>query len=168
MYFHSFNVGYIDIPNTTTLNIYTVGCPHNCIGCHAADLQDFNHKERQLLTADLILEKLNNANGFYDGICWLGGDPLFQFDEFVKINQELKMTKPEICISCYTGYEYNKLPIDKQLDLILCIDILIDGKWNGKMLHEEGCNQKIWINKNNTLKEITYLEFKNKEYLKEK
>ena len=59
MYFHSFNVGYIDIPNTTTLNIYTVGCPHNCIGCHAADLQDFNHKERQLLTADLILEKLN-------------------------------------------------------------------------------------------------------------
>jgi len=168
MYFHSFNVGYIDIPNTTTLNIYTVGCPHNCIGCHAADLQDFNHKERQLLTTDLILEKLNNANGFYDGICWLGGDPLFQFDEFVKINQELKMTKPEIYISCYTGYEYNKLPIDKQLDLILCVDILIDGKWNGKMLHEEGCNQKIWINKNNTLKEITYLEFKNKEYLKEK
>lgn len=36
------------------------------------------------------------------------------------------------------------------------------------MLHEEGCNQKIWVNKNNTLKEITYLEFKNKEYLKEK
>ena len=102
MYFHSFNVGYIDIPNTTTLNIYTVGCPHNCIGCHAADLQDFNHKERQLLTTDLILEKLNNANGFYDGICWLGGDPLFQFDEFIKINQELKMSKPKIFISCYT------------------------------------------------------------------
>ena len=72
LYFHSFNVGYIDIPNKTTLNIYTVGCPHKCPGCQAPDLQDINHKDRKVLTPDLIIEKLEACKGFYQGICWLG------------------------------------------------------------------------------------------------
>jgi anaerobic ribonucleoside-triphosphate reductase activating protein len=165
MYFHSFNVGYIDIPNTITLNIYTVGCVHNCPGCHSTDLQNFNHSERKELTADLILEKLNNANGFYEGVCWLGGDPLFQFEEFIKINQELKRVCPNILITCFTGYEYTQMSEEQQNKLCSCVDVLVDGKWQGKMLHEDGCNQKIWVNKNNVLEEISYLEFKNKEYL---
>lgn len=58
MYFHSFNVGFIDIPNLTTLNIYTVGCEHNCPGCHSKDLQNINHAERKELTTEMIIEKL--------------------------------------------------------------------------------------------------------------
>jgi anaerobic ribonucleoside-triphosphate reductase activating protein len=102
MYFHSFNIGYIDIPNMTTLNIYTVGCPHKCYGCHAADLQDINHIERKELTSKLIIEKLTACKDYYQGICWLGGDPLFQFDEFIKLNQELKLYDKNLIITAYT------------------------------------------------------------------
>jgi hypothetical protein len=33
------------------------------------------------------------------------------------------------------------------------------------MLHEEGCNQRIWFNNKKEFKKITYNEFKTKEYL---
>lgn len=102
MYFHSFNIGYIDIPNTVTLNIYTVGCPHHCVGCHSVDLQDINHKDRQILTASLINEKLQTGKGYFQGICWLGGDPLYQFDDFIQINQELKHFNNDLLITAFT------------------------------------------------------------------
>lgn len=131
MYFHSFNIGFIDIPNLTTLNIYTVGCEHKCIGCQAPDLQDINHPERKELTIDLILDKINNAHGFIKGICWLGGDPLLQFGDFIKINQYLK-ENTDLVLAVYTGYEYLNLTKEQQEALLSCIDILIDGPWRRK------------------------------------
>lgn len=161
MYFDSFAIGYIDIPNKTTLNIYTVGCIHNCPGCHTPELQNFEYKNRKLLTVEMIEEKLNSAEGFFQGICWLGGDPLYQFDEFIKINQMLKMNNPNLLITAYTGYEYEKFPIDKQLDLISCVDILIDGPWKGIPITDIKTNQKVWINKNNTFVQTSFNELKN-------
>jgi pyruvate-formate lyase-activating enzyme len=156
MYFHSFNVGYIDIPNKITLNIYTVGCEHCCRGCHAEDLQNINHSERKELTSELILSKLNGD--FYQGICWLGGDALYQYDEFIKINHELKLAKPDLKIYCFTGYEFEKMSLDKQLDLISCVDILIDGPWKGIPVTDKNSNQKIYIKEKNTYKNITWQE----------
>jgi anaerobic ribonucleoside-triphosphate reductase activating protein len=128
MFFHSFNIGFIDIPGTTTLNIYTVGCPHKCKGCHTQDLQNFEHLERKFLTVDLISEKLENGSGFYQGICWLGGDPLFQFDEFIRINKELKLKYPNLLLTCFTGYKLDELSIEQQKQLNEYIDILVDRK----------------------------------------
>jgi pyruvate-formate lyase-activating enzyme len=71
-------------------------------GCHAPDLQNFNHPARLVLTTDLILEKLNTCKDFYQGICWLGGDPLYQFEEFIQINQELKLHNPKLLITAFT------------------------------------------------------------------
>lgn len=165
MYYHSFNVGFIDIPNVTTLNIYTVGCIHNCSGCHSKDLQDINHKERKILTSDLIIEKLKSNTDFYKGICWLGGDPLYQFDEFININRELKLNyNKELLITAFTGYEFEKMELDKQLDLISYVDILIDGPWTGKVLSDPETNQKIWVKRNDTFELITYNELENKTY----
>lgn len=70
MYIHSLDIGYIDIPNHITLNIFTVGCEHHCKGCHTPDLQNFNHPDRKEVTAIEINNKL--GHDFYDGICWLG------------------------------------------------------------------------------------------------
>jgi anaerobic ribonucleoside-triphosphate reductase activating protein len=164
MYFNSFAIGYIDIPNKTTLNIYTVGCPHNCPGCHTPDLQNFNHPKRLKLTVNEIEKKLYTITDFFQGVCWLGGDPLYQFDEFININQMLKMNNPNLLIAVYTGYEFEKMPIDKQLDLISCVDILIDGKWNGIPITDKNTNEKVWIKKNNTLIQISYENLKNNNY----
>lgn len=158
MRFHSFNIGYIDIPAHTMLNIYTVGCEHNCPGCHAKDLQDINNPEAKKLTSKLILEKLNACAGFYNGVCWLGGDPLYQFDEFIRINKELK--KHNIFITAYTGYELQKLNQEQYNQLVSCVDILIDGLWKGKQISDPETNQKIWLNKDNKFNEITYEELK--------
>lgn len=164
MYFHSFNIGYIDIPNTITLNIYTVGCPHKCNGCHASDLQDINHKDRQILTSELIHSKLVNCKEFYQGICWLGGDPLYQFEDFIKINQQLKYFNKDLLITCFTGYTYLDFNIEKQFDLLSCVDILIDGPWQGKVLSDPETNQKIWINNKIEFNQINYNDLKNKNY----
>ena len=56
------------------------------------------------------------------------------------------------------------MPLDRQLDLIGCVDILIDGPWEGKTISEEGTNQTIWIKRNNTYKKISYNELKNRKY----
>lgn len=168
MYFHSFNIGYIDIPNCKTLNIYTVGCPHHCNGCHAKDLQDINNKERQILSFNLIknkldngLDKINNKN-FFQGICWLGGDPLYQWDDFIKINTELKNSiYKNLYNIVYTGYLYLDLPLNKQNELINCIDIIIDGPWKGITIDKPNCNQKIWFKKENKFIEVNYKYLEN-------
>jgi anaerobic ribonucleoside-triphosphate reductase activating protein len=84
------------------LNIYTIGCPHQCKGCHAPDLQNFNHPARLTLTTELIKEKLESCKDFYQGICWLGGDPLYQYEDFIKINQQLKEEFPNLLITAFT------------------------------------------------------------------
>jgi len=56
------------------------------------------------------------------------------------------------------------MPIEKQLDLISYVDILIDGPWKGITIDKPETNQKIWIKRNNTFERITYEELKNKKY----
>lgn len=159
MYIHSYNIGFIDIPNLTTLNIYTVGCPHKCDGCQAYDLQDINHKQRKELNIDEIISYIHDALGFIKGICWLGGDPLYQFDEFIKISKELK-EKTNLIISCYTGYTLDDFSEEQKQQLLSVVDVLIDGKWQGIPVTEEKSNQKIYINKDNKFVNITYNELK--------
>lgn len=146
------------------MNIYTVGCPHHCNGCHSPELQDINHKNRQLLTVELISEKLHTGKGFFQGICWLGGDPLYQFDDFIQINQDLKQFNNQLLITTFTGYQLQQLSIEKYFDLLSCIDILIDGPWQGKTIDNPETNQKIWINNKIEFKQICYNDLKNKNY----
>jgi hypothetical protein len=50
------------------------------------------------------------------------------------------------------------------LELISCVDILIDGKWQGKPVSDPNSNQKIWVKKNNTFELIAFEELKKKKY----
>lgn len=157
MYFHSYNLGFIQVPGLTTFNIYTIGCIHKCKGCQAEDLQDINHPDRKQLTSELIISKLDEL---YEGICWLGGDPLYQFNECIRINKELKESKfGNLLRIVYTGYVLEKFTQKQKQDLLSCIDIIIDGQWNGHMLGDPKCNQRIYINDKNKFKEISYEEF---------
>ena len=145
MWYLNFNDGFIEVPFAApSLNIYTVGCEHHCKGCHAADLQDINHENRQKLTFSIINKKLTAIPGFYKSVCWLGGDPFYQFDECYEISKQIKNKFPEIVNIVYTGYKWDEFFIEHQLNHFTPFDYVIDGTWNGKMIGQEGCNQRIW------------------------
>lgn len=147
MWFLNFNDGFIEVPFAApSLNIYTVGCEHKCKGCHAADLQNINHENRLILTYDLLKKKLTTIPNFYKSVCWLGGDPFYQFDECLEISKKLKEEFKNVYNIVYTGYKWKEFCEQKHLESNLPFDYIIDGTWNGKKLGEEGCNQKIWIN----------------------
>ena len=63
-----------------------------------------------------------------------------------------------LLICCFTGYEFEKLSLEKQLDLISYVDILIDGPWQGIPITDSKSNQKIYIKEKNTYKNITWSE----------
>lgn len=164
MFFHTFSIGFIEVPTTnSSLNIYTVGCPHHCEGCHAADLQDINHPERQILTSKMIFDKIETGMGFIESICWLGGDPFYQFKDCYKISKEIKEKYPNLPIVVYTGYTLDFIRNEhRDIDWSV-FNIIIDGKWNGHMLGQNECNQKIYEYINENFKEISYAKFCGKE-----
>ena len=117
MFYHSFSIGYVEIPSlNSTLNIYTVGCPFHCVGCQNPELQDINHIERKELDIKEIVRAINESFGIIQGICWLGGEPFFQFDECIKISKKLKQFLPNIPITAYTGYTIENL-LEKNQDI---------------------------------------------------
>lgn len=149
MYYHTLSIGFVEIPKiNASLNIYTVGCPFKCKGCHNPDLQDLYHKDRKKLNISDIETPIKNSNNFINGICWLGGEPLFQFNEFIKINRDIRKSFPNIYISLFTGYTLtdikSKYP-DEYEDLIkINFKYIIDGQWNGFPINDEKTNQKIY------------------------
>lgn len=167
MYYHSLSIGFIEIPNINScLNIYTVGCPFKCKGCHNPDLQDLYHKDRKELTIIDIITPIKNSNNFINGICWLGGEPLFQFKDFIKTNYKIKKELPNILISLFTGYTLDNIIIDypnEYQELIkLQLNYIIDGQWNGHPLSDPNTNQKIYkFNYDlNDYIQISYEEYK--------
>ena len=102
VYYHSTAVGYNDIPRTTTLNIYTVGCKHHCDGCHTPDLQNFNNPDRKELTIDVLNKSIDCSVGLIKGVCWLGGDPLYQKDQIIPLFSHIAEKYPNLFQVSYT------------------------------------------------------------------
>ena len=164
MFYHSFSIGYVEIPSlNSTLNIYTVGCPFHCIGCQNPELQDINHKERKELDIKEIVRAVNESFGIIQGICWLGGEPFFQFDECIKISKRLKQLLPNIPVTAYTGYVIENL-LEKNSDIQKYFDLIIDGQWNGQPISDPLTNQRIWKRQNNKFIQLTYEQYKNVKF----
>lgn len=173
MYFHSFSIGFTEIPRALScLNIFTIGCPFKCKGCQNPDLQNFDHKDRKILNINDIKTAIDNSQGYIQGICWLGGEPLFQFKELVQINRKIKELFPKLIITVFTGYQLDKIKsinYNEYEELLNAnIDYIIDGQWNGFPLGNLNCNQKIYkyiFNENSEesdFLEISYQDYKNK------
>lgn len=168
MFYHSLNIGFIEIPHiSASLNIYTVGCPFKCKGCHNPDLQNINHPDRKILKSEIIETYINNSKGLIDGLCWLGGEPLFQFKDFISINHSLRYTFKNLSIALYTGYAISDIKKNHQneyTDLInLKLNYIIDGTWNGLPISDPNTNQKIYKFDHNIEDyiQISFKEFKN-------
>ena len=164
MFYHSFSIGYIEIPSlNSTLNIYTVGCPFHCVGCQNPELQDINHIERKELDIKEIVRAVNESFGIIQGICWLGGEPFFQFDECIKISKKLKQLLPNIPITAYTGYTIENL-LEKNIDIPKYFDLIIDGQWNGHPISDPLTNQRFWKSIDDKFVQLTYEQYTNVKF----
>lgn len=151
MFIINYHIGFIEVPNLITLNVYTVGCQHNCPNCHTKDLQNFNHPNRKLLKINEFLRLIDKHEGFIQGVAWLGGDPIEQEQDLVEFASSAKKDYPNIKQILYTGYEFKDLPSW----VLAPFDIIIDGKFNGIPVTDDNTNQKIYI-KDNGWKVVTY------------
>lgn len=164
MYYHSLSIGYVEIPNlNSTLNIYTVGCPFHCKGCQNPDLQNINNPERKILLISDIIKAIENSFGIIEGICWLGGEPFYQFEECIEISSLVKQQLSTCLITVFTGYTIEEL-LDKNSNIPKYFDLIIDGQWNGHPISDPLTNQRFWKSNGDNFSQLTYEQYKNVKF----
>jgi len=132
----SISTGFADIPGQISLNIFAQGCKLCCKGCQNPDLLDFNGGEEiSVSNMEIILK----SKPMTEWICWLGGDAVYQPEEFLAFNKLFK--EKSLKIALYTGRYFEDIQ-----DLIKDVDLIIDGPWDDSKgtVKDESTNQRTW------------------------
>lgn len=126
--------------------LWVSGCNHCCNGCHNTITWDCNGG----LPFDLLVKSelyTELSKDYISGITISGGDPLHPVnrEEIGSLVKEIKEKFPTKTIWLYTGYEYHEV---KDLDFILWIDVMVDGKFikelhNSNLYWRGSSNQKV-------------------------
>ncbi len=141
MKYISDSIGFSELPNITTLNIYTVGCARTCLGCHHEHLKDFNYPKAKTLRSDMFLKKIRDGHPLVKGVVWLGGDPIYQSTRLMYLIDKMKDAGSTLFNCLYTGELFEN--IDSELKSRF--DIIKDGEWKGIPVFDEGTNQRFFI-----------------------
>lgn len=147
-------IGFCEVPNIPTLNIYTVGCKRQCVGCHHAHLKDFNYAYAKTLTNDTFLNKVRNGLPLVKGIAWLGGDPIYQSDRLAELIKTLVSHGIKAFNCLYTGELFEN--VSEELKSML--DVIKDGEWQGIPVTAENSNQRFFVKINNMWNRVKYGE----------
>ena len=111
--------------------LFVSGCPHHCPGCHNKVAQDFNYGTE--FNKQEIVKRIEE-NSILRGITISGGEPLCKENvaEVVDFIKEVKKTKPNFNVWCYTGYTIEELmerTDDATKEALQEIDVLVDGQF---------------------------------------
>lgn len=155
MYIHSIEIGFLEIPELVSLNIFSVGCIHNCDGCSNKSLQNFNHPDRWNLTDDIFAQKIVDSQSLIDSVCFLGGDPFYQCDRLKRLT-DIAKNDFNLYVGAYTGYNIEDLALAG-----MNLDFIVDGKWNGIPVTDIKTNQRIFISNNGRWNKISYSQWIN-------
>ena len=69
IYFQSYDIGFLEVPNETSLCIYLGGCSFKCDGCHSPWLW-----EREGKGIQAIVETIDKYKDMVSCVCILGGE----------------------------------------------------------------------------------------------
>ena len=111
--------------------LFVSWCPHHCPGCHNKVAQDFNYGTE--FNKQEIVKRIEE-NSILKGITISGGEPLCKENvaEVVDFIKEVKKTKPNFNVWCYTGYTIEELmerTDDATKEALQEIDVLVDGQF---------------------------------------
>ena len=117
-----------------SVSLFLQGCPFHCKGCHNPETWDSNGGKEcdEFELIDKIIYTIDK-NGIQRNLSILGGEPLDTKEkrEFIKLLiDSVKKEYPNIIICIWTGYQYNNIKDDKNLQYIFNnIDYLIEGPY---------------------------------------
>lgn len=125
------------------VSLFVQGCPFHCKNCFNSETWDFNGgKEWTEETKNKFIELINRP--YIKRVSFLGGECLAEqnFDEVLKLVQEIRISFPEKTIWLYTGYSYSEifrgqssclsqegLNNFKRREIIKLCDVLVDGEY---------------------------------------
>jgi len=123
--------------------IHYAGCEHACPGCYAKELQD-PESGRDMKVSELLSLVKTEA---IDGVCLLGGDPLFQAEDTAVFLTALKAAT-DLPVTMFTGYTRDEISSDpnKEIAFQLC-DKVITGRYDStKRIKGRigSSNQRVW------------------------
>jgi organic radical activating enzyme len=136
-------IGFCEIPDVATLNIYAVGCARECVGCHHGHMKDFNHPHAKILTADRLFEKIKYGVPLIKAVVWLGGDSLYQPDALIELSGVVISAGLVNCL--YTGEVFENVPQSVKS----VVDVIKDGEWKGVPVTDDSSNQRFFVKKTN-------------------
>jgi pyruvate-formate lyase-activating enzyme len=156
MHISQISLGFIDLPDTTTINIFAKGCRHKCPGCSNAQLQKFSKKECDILDSKNFEYYISSPRPLTNWICWLGGDPVYQSKSFIELTRIAWINRYYNAL--YTGFKFKTKAVQNVIEYV---DIVIDGKWKGVPITDPKSNQKIYIRKGDEFIVVPWAELKN-------
>lgn len=140
----------MDISNGEGIGIalFTQGCPYHCKNCFNPETWDFESgKDWNQETENLIIELMKPD--YIKRLTILGGEPLIErnIEPLTKLLTKVKENYPEKKVWLYTGGNFES-EIEKNINLIKNIDIIIDGKFidslkNPKLKFRGSSNQRV-------------------------
>ena len=103
--------------------IWFSGCSLRCKGCINSHL--WNKNAGREYTTEILLEEIYSL-GDFDGVTYIGGEPLEQGKDLVSLSQKLINAKKDIVL--FTGYELEELAEEK-LEVCNLSSVVICGRY---------------------------------------
>ena len=105
--------------------VFVQGCSHHCLGCHNPETWDFDGGN-EVDISDLVSEMAKNP--LLSGLTLSGGEPFEQPEASKWLALFAKLQDKNVW--CYTGYTWEEIRaenIKEWNNLLLAIDVLVDG-----------------------------------------
>lgn len=139
-------IAFAEIPYEISLVLNITGCPYKCEGCHSPHL--WVDQFGTLLDIDLIKKQIDKyGNKVISCITFMGGD--WNPNELIILLKEIKDLGYKTAL--YSGKD------EINYDLVPFLDYYKIGKYDKSLggLDNINTNQKLFVNFNNELKNIT-------------
>lgn len=112
MYYHMYDITFVELPNETSLTFSITGCELKCKGCHSPHIQSRSGHRLDISAFDRIFIQYYH---YITAVCFLGGDK----EPFMpSLLSYIKETYPSIKLGLYSGYTSVSHNIQSNLDYL--------------------------------------------------